>query len=69
VIPSYNAQPIKMMKISVVAALMLLAADVLGGQLPPRKLEDHPRELEQDRELAETAAPSAAPPGKRVKRE
>jgi hypothetical protein len=65
----------KMMKLSVIAALMLLAAAVLGAELPLRKLEDHPRELsEQDRELADTAAPSSAPsekrpPGTRVKRE
>jgi hypothetical protein len=52
-----------MMKISVVAALMLLAAVVLGAELPPRKLEDHPRELE------ETTAPSAAPEQPNLTRE
>eukprot|EP00953_Heterococcus_sp_UTEX-ZZ885_P039841 20397-Heterococcus_DN1.PRE.3 len=53
---------------SVLAAFMLLAASVFGTELPPRKLEER-RQLQVDRELAETAAPSSAPPRRNVKRE
>jgi hypothetical protein len=56
-----------MTKISVLAALMLLAA-VLGAELPPRKLENS-RELQDERELQETAAPSAAPEQPNLTRE
>eukprot|EP00953_Heterococcus_sp_UTEX-ZZ885_P003049 2176-Heterococcus_DN1.PRE.2 len=54
--------------ILVLAALLLLAAAVRGTELPPRKLE-HSRELEDERELQETDAPSAAPEQPNLARE
>jgi hypothetical protein len=55
--------------ISVLAALLLLAAAVRGTELPPRKLENS-RELEDERELQqETDAPSAAPEQPNLTRE
>jgi hypothetical protein len=52
-------------KISVLAALLLLTAAVRGSELPPR----NSRELMDERELQETDAPSAAPEQPNLARE
>jgi hypothetical protein len=60
----YSRNMVKV-KISVLAALLLLAAAVRGSELPPR----NSRELMDERELQETDAPSAAPEQPNLARE